>query len=440
MTEDKYVAAIEISSTKIVATVGRFREDGQLYILAAEQEKGVESVRYGVIKNLEETALRIQRILNRLEQKPVIAPKKISGLYVGLSGQSLRSIPTRVSLNLPEDTEITEDILQRLLQQARTAAIDSSLEVVDAVPRSFMVGRTETQQPKGVTGNNISAEYDLIVCRPEINRNLTRTIQDKLHLEIKGVVVTALATGQLILSPDEKRLGCMLVDMGGETSTVTIYKNGHLRYFATLPLGGRNITRDLTSLNLLEERAEDLKISNGSAIPRTTISNVSYNGIKDVDVSNLIVARAEEIVINILKQIKYAELKDSDLPGGIVVIGGGAKLNGMIDLLTSKSDLNVRRGSLPQYIQLEDTKISSYDIIEVASVLYAGVSGKAEDCLVNPEREDLPVTGTANEEESKPEPTTKPPKPKPGNGWLNKIGNRIAGMFGDKEDDSDPLD
>ncbi len=441
MTEDKYVAAIEISSTKIVAVVGIYRPDGQLNIIASEQEKGVESVRYGVIKNLEETAMRIQRIISKLEQKAVLSPRKISGLYVGLSGQSLRSIPTRVSMNLPEDTEITEDILQRLIQQARTSAIDSSLEVVDAVPRFFMIGRTETQQPKGVTGNNISAEYDLIVCRPEINRNLIRTINDKLHLEIKGVVVTALATGQLILSPDEKRLGCMLVDMGGETTTISIYKNGHLRYFATLPLGGRHITRDLTSLNLLEERAEDIKIVNGNAIPRSTVSTINYNGIRGVDVSNLIVARAEEIVINILKQIKYAELKDSDLPGGIIAIGGGAKLNGMIELLESKSDLNVRRGSLPQYIRLDDTKTSSYDIIEVASVLYAGASGNPQDCLMLPEREGLPVSGTPNEETPEPEPekTDKKP-PKPGNRFFSKIGSRIAGMFGDKEDDSDLLD
>lgn len=442
MTEDRYVAAIEISSSKIVAVVGKFRPDGELDILATEQEKGVDSVRYGVIKNLEETALRIQRILSRLEQKPMIAPRKITGLYVGLSGQSLRSIPTRVSMNLPEDTEITGEILTRLLEQARATAIDSSLEVVDAVPRSFTVGTIETRQPKGVTGNSISANYDLVVCRPEIKRNLVRTVQDKLHLDIKGVVITALATGQLILSPDEKRLGCMLVDMGAETTTVTIYKNGHLRYFATLPLGGRNITRDLTSLSILEERAEDIKTTSGNAIPRGAISKINNNGIRDVDVSNLVVARSEEIVINILKQIKYAELKESDLPGGVVVIGGGAKLSGMIDLISSKSDLNVRRGSLPQYIQLEDTKTSSYDILEVASVLYAGASGNPQDCLELPEREDLPITGTAEieepETEQKMKSESRPPRKR--NRFLDGITSRLASMFGDKEDDSDPLD
>ena len=100
MTEDRYVAAIEISSSKIVAVVGKVRPDGQLCIIASEQEKGVESVRYGVIRNLEETSMRISRILSLLERKPAVAPRRITGLFVGLSGLSLRSIPTRVSINL----------------------------------------------------------------------------------------------------------------------------------------------------------------------------------------------------------------------------------------------------------------------------------------------------------------------------------------------------
>lgn len=439
MNEERYVAAIEISSSKIIAVVGKSRPGGQLDIIASEQEKGVESVRYGIIKNLEETSMRISRIIDRLERKPVVTPRQITGLYVGLSGQSLRAIPTRVSLNLPDETEITEDILQRLQAQARSSAIDSSLEVVDAVPRSFTVGRTVTSSPKGVVGNSISADYDLIVCRPEIKRNLLRCIQDKLGIKINGIVVTALSTGQLILSSEEKRLGCMLVDMGAETTTVTIYKNGHLVYFATLPLGGRNITRDITSLNLLEERAEDIKIASGNAIPREVVSTLNYNGVRDIDVSNLVVARSEEIVVNILKQIRYAELKDSDLPGGIICIGGGSRLNGMIDLIASKSGLHVRRGTLPQYVRLEDHKNSS-EIIEVASVLYAGATASDAVCLEIPEREEVPITGQAPLPKEEPVSKPKPKKPNRFGKFFGDIGRGITGMFAGGEDDSDLLD
>lgn len=275
---------------------------------------------------------------------------------MGLSGRSLRSISTEVSINLPDDTEITEEIIERLKNQALSTAIDSSLEVVDAVPRVYVVGKMETASPKGTIGNSISATFDLIVCRPEIRKNLERTISDKIGVDVSGYVVTALSTAQVILTPEEKRLGCMLVDMGAETTTVSIYKEGHLVYFATLPLGGRHITNDVATLNFLEDKAEEIKISVGNAIARETASTLNMNGVKMQDVSNLIVARAEEIVVNVMEQITYAGLKESSLPRGLVMIGGGSKLNGMIELLEQHTGLPVRRGQLPSYISIEETK------------------------------------------------------------------------------------
>ncbi len=443
MSEQRYVAAIEISSSKIMAVVGKAREAGQLDIIACEQEKGVEAVKYGVIQNLEETALRINRIINKIQHNPAVAPRKISGVFVGLSARSVRSISTEVRIQLPEETEITEEILNNLKTQALHTAIDSSLEVVDAVPRIYTVGITETASPKGMVGNSISAVFDLIVCRPEIRRNLQRTIQDKLGLRIEGMAVTALSVGQLILTPEQRRLGCMLVDMGAETTTVTIYKGGHLRYFATLPLGGRNITRDMTSEKMLEERAEDIKLTSGNAIARENPTTLNFHGVSMDKVANIIVARAEEIVANIVEQIDYAELKEQDLPAGIICIGGGSKLAGMLDLLSTKSGLSVKRGTLPLYIKVEDPKASSSEIIEIASVLYSGAMESDIECVEDPKAEELPVTGTAPEEEEEKEEKLKVRKPKKEKkrGWLNSFSEKIAGIFvGPDMDDSDLFD
>lgn len=444
---EKNVVAIEISSSKIIVAVGRAQEGGVLEIVASEQEKGVEGVRYGVIQNLEDTSLRINRILGILERKPILAPRRVTGMYVGLSCRSLRSIATTVSMELPNETEITDEILTRLREQALMSSVDSSLVVVDAVPRSYKIGgRNETITPKGVVGDSITAVFDLVVCRPEIQRNILRTIQDKVGIPVRGVVITPLATGQLILTSEQKRLGCMLVDMGAETTTVTIYKGGHLVYFATIPLGGRNITRDITSLNILEERAEEIKITSGNAVPRDSVSTLSYNGVRDSDVSNLIVARAEEIVVNILEQIRYANLKDQDLAAGIICIGGGSRLNGIMDLLQSKSRLNVMRGQLPNYISVKDTTMSQIESIEVASVLYVGaMNSNGEDCLEQPKREELPVNGERDEEPV----VEKPVRSRGGErgGVLGnlgrKMGNWLANLYSGNnsdEDNSDILD
>ncbi len=442
MKEDRLVAAIEVSSSKIIAAVGRIHSDGRLEIIATEQERGVESVRYGIIQNLEETSMKISRVLDRLQQRGNIAPKEITSVFVGLSGRSLRSIETEVELPLPEDTEINDEILNRLRESALNTAIDSSLEVVDAIPRVYYVGKLETRSPKGAIGNHIKGIFDLIVCRPELRRNLTRTLDDKLGISIAGFVVTALSTAQVILSSEEKRLGCMLVDMGAETTAVSIYKDGSLKYFATLPMGGRNITRDITSLNVLEEHAEEIKLRTGNAIARDTGSTLNMNGIKVSDVANLIVARSEEIVANITEQMKYAGIKDKDIPAGLICIGGGTKLNGMLDLLGRQIDLPVRRGTLPGYIRLEEPRPVTAELLQVASVLYSGAMDTDTECLEQPGSEELPVIGEGNEPidyEGQPEAQKK--RKKKNNGMWEKFQRRISGIFSsDGEDDSDLLE
>ena len=298
MSNERYIAAIEISSSKIIGTVGRLLPDKSLEVIAVEQEKMTDCVRYGIIQNLEETYMRIARVIRNLEMRPVVAPRKIAGVYIGISGRSMRSIVSEVNMTLSDDTEITKEIVERLRQQALRSAIDSTLEVVDAVPRSFIVGNSTTLSPVGRIGNSISATFDLVVCRPELKRNIERTVVEKLNLPVLGYVVTPMATGYVILSTDEKRLGCMLVDMGAETTAVSLYRQGHLCYYATLPMGSRNITRDLTSLNILDEKAEEIKINSGNAMPSASGSSYNIDGVKISDVNSVIAARSEEIVEN----------------------------------------------------------------------------------------------------------------------------------------------
>lgn len=439
---ERYIVAVEVSSSKVIASVGKELPAGGVKILAVEQETQVDTVRYGVIQNLEETSVSISRVFSRLEQRSAIAPRKICGVVVGLSGRSVRNIRTEVSLTLADDTEIDDMILTRLRTQAMQAAIDSSLEVIDAVPRSYKIGKMETLTPKGMVGNNVTGVFDLIVCRPELIRNIRRTITDKLDIEVVGFVVTAMATGHLILTSDEKDLGCMLVDMGAETTTVTIYKNGTLRYFSTLPMGGRHITRDVMSLGLIESRAEEIKKTSGNALgDEDKDSSLEIGGVKIVDVQNLIGARSEEIIANILEQINYAGMKEIDLSKGIILIGGGSRLKGFADLLAEQSDMPVRRGSLPDYILFDNqARTPSADILEVVSILYAGLTLSDTECLEMPEKEGLPFNGTLPLEEQEEEfvdEESEKPKEKRLNPLFARARKVFSNMFGNPEDDSD---
>lgn len=425
MATDRYIAALEISSSKVIGAVGAVGKSGQLEILAIEQEKNTDSVRYGQIQNIEETYNHIICVLERLERRPNISPREITGVYVGISGRSLRSIRKDVSLSLPDDTDITDSILERLKRGAMEADIESSLEIVDAIPRIFTVGKDETHRPKGRMGNNISAIYDLIVARPIIQSNLKRVVKDRLDLDIKGIVVTPLATGEIALNEHEKKLGCMLVDIGAETTTVTIYTRGNLVYFATLPFGGRNITFDLMELNELEDKAEEFKINFGNAIAPTVPSQVKVGNHKQSDISNYVVARSEEIVANLVEQIKYAGLTEKDIPEGIVLCGGGSRLNGMTELIGKFTGLKVRMATLPHYIRMSDSNGLSMESLQVAAIMHEASKNADDDCL------QIPPAPEPEKPEEEPKPAPKPnPKPKPDKpGFFGRIGNTLGRIF-----------
>lgn len=436
MKEERYIAALEISSSKIIGAVGAVTPDGSLRIIAMDKEESKDSVRYGMIQNPEEVASRVIKIVEKLNNNPAVAPKKIKGIFVGLSGRSMHSIHSDVKITYPEETEITEETLRGLKNDAKNILLDSNLEIIDIIPQSYHIDGLETTSPKGAIGKSVTADYVLIAGRTELRRNILRALPERTGLHINKLVLVPLAAADLVLSDEEKRLGCMLVDFGAETTTVCIYHKGALCYYATLPLGGRNITIDLTTLSMLEEKAEEIKIESGKAIPFGKASTINISGVKLSDINNLIVARAEEIVANVIQQIFYANLKIKDLPGGIICIGAAANLTGLTDLIAEQSGMNVRMGTLPPFIQMSDNRARRNEAIQIAALLNAGASVKDRTCLEMPEMPD-PEPETLPEVE--PEPVRQQTSGKVGK-LFNRLTKNFTNMFATPTDDESELD
>ena len=439
MKKETYIAAIEIGSSKITGAVGKYLpEENKLNVLAICQEPSKEAVRYGIIQNPEEVAAKVDRIIENLNNNPAVTPRKIKSVYVGLSGRSLRSISTEVDLSYPEEVEITGTILSNLRNDATSIALESNTEILALVPRDYKVDGMETTSPKGSMGKSIKAVFDVIVGRSELKRNIQRAF-DRTGVEVKGLVITPLATADVVLSDEEKRLGCMLVDFGAETTSVSIYRRGSLFYYVTLPLGGRNITIDLTTLKLLEERAEEIKCESGRAVAPENPSTLILSGIKLSDVNNLVVARAEEIVANVVQQITYAGLKDKDLGAGIICIGGGSKLNGMLELLENQTGLNAKSGSLIRDIHTMESKAKRLDTIQTSAILYEGARLSEEDCLEAPipEMEDVD-----NDPDGFPdfENEPKPVREGAGKRFLRNLSTKLGNMFAAPSDEESELD
>lgn len=389
--EQKYIVAIEIGSSKIKGAVGTFDSSNTLTVLAVEEEKLTgdelgDSVRYGVIQNIDKVTGSLQRICRKLESSPNVSPRKIRGVYTSIGGRSLIASTCEVSRQYPDDIEITDAYFEQLKCDARESNTLADKEVIDVVTRECLINNMSYKSnPVGLLGRNIKATFNLITCRTPVKRNINRVINERLGLDINGYIVRPLAEANLVLTDEEKRLGCMLVDFGAETVSAVIYKNGALVYAATLPMGSRNITRDLMTLNFTEERAEETKKVAGNADSqdqsqrRNNPDNLDYT-----EINNYVAARASEIVSNILEQINYAELKPADLPGGIVLVGGGAKLKGFSNLLTAQSNMKVRIGSPSGLIRIADGRIQPNDAVDVISILADAVKGDPAECMERP--------------------------------------------------------
>lgn len=377
----RYIVAFEIGSSKIRGAVGVVDNSGVVDVIAVEEEKLTDRVRYGCIQNVD-VANAIDTVVERLQAYPAVEPRTITGVYVGLGGRSLTSTMVDVSMQLPVETEITEPIITELKKRA-AATTDPDRDTVDVVPVRFTVDNKTQTSPVGTFGQSLSARATVLSCSPQIKRILRRVITDRLGLNINGYITRPLAEASMVLTEDERRLGCMFVDFGAETTTVSIYRGGAPVYVATLPIGSRNITLDLIALNYIEERAEEIKKVSGNALAVDAARRGKgyAEGIDYTDINNYVHARADEIVANIIAQIEYADVTAADLPGGIVIVGGGARLRGFNELLQQQSKLPVRQGAPSASVRITDGSIHGTEMVDVISVLVAASRMPDTECL-----------------------------------------------------------
>lgn len=367
MTKTQYIVALEIGSSKIVGAIAEKNLSGYVQVNHLEVEKLINSVRFGCVQNVENTKGAINSILKKLENR---VDGTIESVYVGLSGRSLHSEPTEVNHNLDATVPITNDVLERIVNDAGKDPI-KNYETIEVVPRTYYVDKNETKSPSGQFGSNINIKLNLIVAKPNLKLNLDRVMTGGAR--VKDYMVTPLVVADEILEPSEKSLGCMLVDIGAETTTVSIYKDGALVYLTTLPLGGRNITRDITiGLNVLEDTAERVKKNINNPLDKN-VDRISIEGVNSMDAANYIVARTGEIIANIKQQIQYAGVKAVDLHN-IVLIGGGGQLPGIARRIEDEIKLRVRLGSFPQGINILDHNINRAEYIQLFSLLSKAAS------------------------------------------------------------------
>lgn len=382
--DHKYIVAIEIGSSCIKGAVGTMESSGTLVVNAIEVLPLIDCVRYGCIRNVEEVRAGVAEIISLLEARANISPRKVKGVYVSLGGRSMMSYHREIEKTFLDETEITNDVIAQLIDEARVETF-ADKEIVEIIPMGFTVDNMVHQNPIGTFGHNLKTTLNVIACRPQIIKNIDRVIVEKLQLDINGYIVRQVALSQLVLTKEETQLGCVLVDFGAETTTISIHKSGVMQHMVTIPVGSRNITRDLMSLSIIEETAENIKKEKVNANIQETAGtggkSTIIDGIDDLEVNNYVQYRAGEIVANIIGQIDQAGFKAADLSCGIIIVGGGSKLKGFNTLLSSQSSMKVRSGMVSGAVHISESRIPSGEALDVIAILLATIKGWGDEII-----------------------------------------------------------
>lgn len=318
----EFIVAIELGSTNIIGVAGKKNIDGSISILSVIKEDSTSCINKGVVYNIDKTVQYLTNIIKRLETS---LKAKVAQVYVGVGGQSIRSVKNTLIKELPLDTVVTLDMVNELMDENRNMTYPAQ-EVLDAITQEYKVDAQYQLDPVGIQCTRLEANLLNILWKKSFYRNLNKCF-DNAGIAIAEMYLAPLALADSVLTDVEKRVGCVLVDLGAETTTVSVYYRNILRHLAVIPLGGNNITIDIASLQMDDENAEKMKRKYASAYTESKDidENLKYSIDEDRQVDSktfieIVEARLEEIIKNVWYQVP-SEYTDK-LLGGFIITGG----------------------------------------------------------------------------------------------------------------------
>jgi len=342
MIQSEYIAALDLGTSKMIAMVGRKDVNGILSVEASEKIDSGSCMRKGYVYNVEDAGKKVEQLISKMNNR--LSPK-IEKVYVGIGGQSIQMETYKAIRQV--DGIVDEATLNSMKDECDK--YDPELyNVIEVLSPEYYLDGHLTASPKGLECKSMEAHYKLILGRFSIENNLRASIEKKANLKIAGCFTTPIASAEAVLTEREKELGCALVEFGAGVTYVSVYKNSFLKHLVTIPIGGNVITKDISTMNILEDEAENLKINWGSAFVELDdqAKIEEHPQIKIKDLNAVIEARLNEILANALAQIELSGFNKENLGAGIIITGGGSKLKRIADVFHKKSDMEVRPATI----------------------------------------------------------------------------------------------
>ena len=312
MATTEFIAAIELGSSKISGIAGKRDTDGSISVLAFAQDDASQFVQKGVIFNIDKAASALSDIIIKLETQ--LRNSTIAKVYVGVGGRTLRTIENQVSRTVTGEEKISEDLVFSISDE-NLAFPYEDFDILDVEPQEYKIDNRLVADPIGVAGKDITARFLNIVAKKMVKKNLELSLQQG-HVKVADIVLAPKALANAVLTETDRRLGCALVDLGAETTTVSVYKNNILRYLTVIPLGSENITQDIMSLQMADEDAQQFKVLYGDALAAEEeidkdeeyVLDNGHTISKDL-LSDIVSARAEEYLSMSGTRFRYLATK-----------------------------------------------------------------------------------------------------------------------------------
>ncbi len=382
MAKERIVVGIDAGSTKVATLIAEVSRHNNVHIIGVGVAPS-RGLRKGVVINIDET---VESIATSVEKAERISGHKVSNAFVGIAGTHVTSLNNRgvVAVAHSDRTITTEDVA-RAIDAARVINVPSNREILHTIPRHFIVdGQEGVRNPVAMLGYRLDVETHIVTGAVTAIQNLTKCFH-RLGIEVEQVVLESLAASEAVLTEEEKEMGVALVDIGGGTTEIAIFVDGSVWHTGVLSVGGNHITNDIAvRLRTPFAEADEIKIKYAHAlvdevdpeelVEITTFGQSRVETVSRKDICEVAEARIEETVQLIRAEIKRSGY-DGLLPAGVVLVGGTAQLNGIVELATELLQLPVRQG-VPRGVHgLIDTVDGPAFATSVGLVLWGARSG-----------------------------------------------------------------
>jgi cell division protein FtsA len=348
------IVGLDIGTSKVVAIVAEVAPDDRLEVigLGSSTSRGLKR---GVVVNIESTVQSIQRAV---EEAELMAGCEINTVFTGIAGSHVRSLNSHGIVAI-RDREVSQSDVERVIDAARAVAIPADQRVLHVLPQEFIIDSQEgIPEPIGMSGVRLEAKVHLVTGAVSAAQNIVKCVQ-RCGLSVEDIVLEQLASSYAVLNEDEKELGVCLVDMGGGTTDIAVFCGGAIQHTSVIPIAGAQVTNDIAvSLRTPAQYAEEIKIKYACALsqlanPDETIEVPSVGDrpprrLARQTLAEVVEPRYEELFHLVRKELRRSGFEEL-IAAGVVLTGGSAKMEGVIDLAEEVFHMPVRLG-VPQYV------------------------------------------------------------------------------------------